>query len=69
MEMLSIQLLGYACFIIGNILALSSFFALRITGTFLGKAFSRIFSTLSRLLFGTHPEENTHRLVQRIFYI
>ncbi|KAG0085757.1 Phosphatidyl-N-methylethanolamine N-methyltransferase [Podila epicladia] len=39
MEILPIQLLGYACFIVGNILVLSSFFALGITGTFLGDYF------------------------------
>lgn len=36
MEILPIQLLGHACFVVGNILVLSSFFALGITGTFLG---------------------------------
>ncbi|KAG0356457.1 Phosphatidyl-N-methylethanolamine N-methyltransferase [Podila minutissima] len=39
MEILPIQLLGHACFVVGNILVLSSFFALGITGTFLGDYF------------------------------
>ncbi|KAI9231666.1 MAG: phospholipid methyltransferase [Podila humilis] len=34
--MLLTQLLGYACFAVGNILVLSSFFALGLTCTFLG---------------------------------